>query len=104
MAIEGARLVLYRAASRWAEADAVQRAVLAAQAKSMGTEAGLMVTSKAVQVVGGRSVYRRYPLERLFRDVPTATLMPPSADRSLEIVGRATLDVADDLLFSRHAG
>jgi alkylation response protein AidB-like acyl-CoA dehydrogenase len=42
-----------------------------------------MVTWKAVQIVGGRSAHRRYPLERLFRDVRTATLMPPNVDRSL---------------------
>jgi len=104
LAIAGARLVLYRAASRWAAADAVQRAVLAAEAKALGTEAALMVTSRAVQVVGGRAAHRRCPLERLFRDARTATLMPPNADRAMEIVGRSALDVPDELLASRHAG
>ena len=63
-----------------------------------------MVTSKAVQVVGGRSVHRRYPLERLFRDVRTATLMPPNADRSMELIGKSVLDIRDDVLLARHAG
>lgn len=104
MALDGARLVLYQSASRWKEADAARRAVLAARAKYLATEAALMVTSKAVQIVGGRSVHRRCPLERLFRDVRTATLMPPSLDRSTEIIGKAVLGVRDDILLARHAG
>jgi alkylation response protein AidB-like acyl-CoA dehydrogenase len=104
MALEGARLVLYQSASRWEKADAVERAGLAARAKYAATEAALMVTSRAVQIVGGRSVHRRYPLERLFRDVRTATLMPPSSDRALELIGKAALGVRDDVLLARHAG
>ena len=104
LGLEGARLVLYQSASRWREADAVERAVLAARAKFMATEAAVMVTTRAVQVVGGRSVYRKYPLERLYRDVRTATLMPPNLDRSGEIVGKAALGVRDEVLLTRHAG
>jgi alkylation response protein AidB-like acyl-CoA dehydrogenase len=104
MALEGARLVLYQSACRWDKADAVQRAVLAARAKHLATEAALMVTSKAVQIVGGRSAHRRYPLERLFRDVRTATLMPPNLDRAMELIGKAMLEVRDDMLLTRHAG
>lgn len=104
MALEGARLVLYQSAWRWENADAVERANLAARAKYVATEAALMVTSKAVQIVGGRSVHRRYPLERLFRDVRTATLMPPNVDRSMELIGKAMLDITDEALLARHAG
>jgi hypothetical protein len=32
-------------------------------------------------------------LERLFRDVRTATLMPPNADRTQEIIGQAELGI-----------
>jgi alkylation response protein AidB-like acyl-CoA dehydrogenase len=104
MALEGARLVLYQSAWRWKDADAVQRAVLAARAKYVATDAALMVTSTAVQIVGGRSAHRRYPLERLFRDVRTATLMPPNVDRSMELIGKAMLDITDEALLARHAG
>lgn len=104
MALEGARLVLYQSASRWAAADAMQRAALAAQAKYLGAEAALMVTAKAIQTVGGRSAHRQYPLERLFRDVRTATLMPPNVDRCMELIGKSTLGVRDDVLLARHAG
>jgi alkylation response protein AidB-like acyl-CoA dehydrogenase len=104
MALEAARLVVYQSASRWGEADAAQRAIFAARAKYVATDAAVMVTSRAVQVVGGRSAHRRYPLERLFRDVRTATLMPPNVDRAMELVGKAMLDIKDDLLLARHAG
>ena len=104
MALEGARLVLYQSASRWHDTDAVGRAVLAAQAKYLASEAALMVTSRAVQTVGGRSAHRHYPLERLFRDVRTSTLMPPNVDRSLELIGKATFDLTDDFLLARYAG
>ena len=104
MALEGARLVLYQSACRWEKANAVHRALLAARAKYLASEAALMVTSKAVQIVGGRSVHRRCPLERLFRDVRTATLMPPNVDRSMELIGKTMLDITDEVLLARHAG
>ena len=98
MALEGARLVLYQSASGWEEADRIKRWVLAARAKYLATESALMVTSKVLQTVGGRGVHKHYPLERLFRDVRTSTLMPPNADRSMELIGKAELDVEDRLL------
>jgi len=104
MALGAARLVLYQSACRWEKADAVERAVLAARAKYLTTEAALKVTADAIRIVGGRSAHRASPLERLFRDVRTATLMPPNADRSMELVGKAALGVADEAILARHAG
>ncbi len=46
-----------------------------------------------IQVVGGRGAYRDYPAERAFRDVRTATLMPPTPDRMLEAIGRNALGI-----------
>ena len=101
MALEGARLVLYQSADRWEETDPAGRVVLAARAKHLATEAALMVTSKAIQTVGGRSAHRRLPLDRLFRDVRTSTLMPPNADRSLELIGKAEVGVEDKVVSAR---
>lgn len=102
MALEGARLVLYQSASQWAEATPVKRAILAARAKYMATEAALLVTSKAHQTVGGRSVHRGYPLERLFRDVRTSTLMPPNVDKAMELIGKAALGLAEHIPVSQY--
>ena len=104
LALEGARGVLYDSASRWEDdADPIRRAILAARAKYLATQTSLMVTDKVLQLAGGRVAHRRYPLERIYRDVRTCTLMPPNADRSLEIVGRSELGLTDDLLVLRHS-
>ena len=91
MALEGARQVLYSGSSAWHDANPAERAVLAARAKYLATVASLDVTAKAIQIAGGRSAHRQMPLERWYRDVRTATLMPPNLDRCLEIVGRSEL-------------
>ncbi len=101
MALEGARLVLYNGASQWEKSNPYERAVLGARAKYLATQASLMVTSMAIQTVGGRSAHKSLPLDRIFRDIRTCTLMPPNPDRALEIIGRAELDVGsegDDML------
>lgn len=89
MALEGARQVLYQSARLWPEKNPELRAFLAARAKYLATEAALKVTSQAIQCVGGRSAHKYYPLERIFRDVRTCTLMPPNVDRCMEIIGKA---------------
>ena len=96
MALESARMVLYQSASQWQDADPFRRAVLAARAKYLAAEAALMVTGKAIQTIGGRSAYKSLPLDRLFRDVRTCTLMPPNTDRAMEIIGRDELGVGDE--------
>ena len=91
MELEGARRVLHASAAEWSAANPAERAVLSARAKYLATEAALDVTTKAIQVAGGRSAHKRMPLERLYRDVRTSTLMPPNMERCLEIVGRSEL-------------
>jgi butyryl-CoA dehydrogenase len=91
--LDAALLVLAEAAAEWAEADVAQRGFLANKAKYLATEVGLEVTGKVIQVVGGRGAYREYPVERAFRDLRTATLMPPTVDRMLEAIGKSTLGI-----------
>ena len=91
MALEAARRVLHSAASVWQKANPSERAFLSARAKYLATVASLEATSQAIQIAGGRSAHKRMPLERLYRDVRTSTLMPPNLDRCLEIVGRTEL-------------
>ena len=91
--LEAARGVVDAAARRWQTADAPTRGVLASKAKYITTEAGLAVTSKVIQLVGGRGAYRGYPVERAFRDLRTCTLMTPTADRMLETIGKSALGI-----------
>jgi alkylation response protein AidB-like acyl-CoA dehydrogenase len=67
--------------------------LLAAKAKYVTTEAGLHVTSKVIELVGGRGAYREHPVERAFRDLRTCTLMVPSMDRMTETIGKSVLGV-----------
>ena len=89
--LDAALLVLADSAARWDAADVIDRGVLANRAKYLATEAGLDVTSKVIQLVGGRGAYKDYPAERAFRDLRTSTLMPPTVDRMLEGIGRSAL-------------
>jgi alkylation response protein AidB-like acyl-CoA dehydrogenase len=91
--LEAAQHVLERCAEQWEGADPALRGVLSSKAKYLATEAALHVTSKVVQLVGGRGAYAEYPAERAFRDVRTATLMSPTVDRMMETVGKHVLGI-----------
>jgi alkylation response protein AidB-like acyl-CoA dehydrogenase len=91
--LDAALLVLAEAAANWGAADMIERGFLANKAKYLATEVGLEVTSKVIQVVGGRGAYKDYLVERAFRDVRTATLMPPTVDRMLEAIGQRALGI-----------
>lgn len=92
IALQSARLVLDRSAAEWPRADPARRGLLSAQAKYSATEAGIMVTTRCLQVCGARFAMKSMPVvERAFRDVRTATLMPPNTDSMLGIIGRAQM-------------
>jgi alkylation response protein AidB-like acyl-CoA dehydrogenase len=89
--LEAAQHVLERCAEQWDAADPPLRGVLSSKAKFLATEAALDVTSRVVQLVGGRGAYKDYPAERALRDVRTATLMSPTVDRMMETIGKHVL-------------
>ena len=89
--LDAARLLLHDSASRWEGADVPRRGHLANRAKYLATEIGLHVTSQALQIAGGRGAYKDYPVERAFRDLRTASLMPPTMDRMAEGMGKIAL-------------
>jgi alkylation response protein AidB-like acyl-CoA dehydrogenase len=91
--LDGALMILAEAAAGWDSADMLERGLVANKAKYLATEVGLEVTSKVIQIVGGRGAYKDYPAERAFRDLRTATLMPPTMDRMLEAIGKSALGV-----------
>jgi alkylation response protein AidB-like acyl-CoA dehydrogenase len=95
--LDAARLVLDQAATRWETADPTDKAILANKAKYLATEVGLLVTSKVIQLVGGRGAYKDYPAERAFRDLRTSTLMPPTMDRMLETIGKNSLGIQEGM-------
>ena len=101
--LDAARLVLHDSASRWEAADVAQRGHLANRAKYLTTEIGLHVTSLALQITGGRGAYKDYPVERAFRDMRTASLMPPTMERMVEGMGKIALGLGGSM-FEFSAG
>jgi alkylation response protein AidB-like acyl-CoA dehydrogenase len=95
--LDAARLVLAASAAGWEGADVVERGLLANKAKYIATEVALHVTSKVIQVVGGRGAYKDYVAERAFRDVRTSTLMPPTVDKMLETIGKSALGLQEGM-------
>jgi alkylation response protein AidB-like acyl-CoA dehydrogenase len=97
--LDAAALVLADSAARWDGAELGELGPLANRAKYLATEVGLHVTSKVIQVVGGRGAYKDFPAERAFRDLRTCTLMPPTVDRMLEAIGKSALGL-DTAMFN----
>jgi alkylation response protein AidB-like acyl-CoA dehydrogenase len=95
--LDAASLMLEDSAARWDASDPVRCGVLANKAKYLATEAALEVTAQVIQIVGGRGAYRDYPAERAFRDVRTATLMPPTMDRMIETIGKNVLGIQGEM-------
>jgi alkylation response protein AidB-like acyl-CoA dehydrogenase len=91
------RSIAMEAARKVESATAAERAVLAMQAKYIGTKAALHVTDALLQVVGARSIKRGSPIERAYRDVRTASLMPPNFDVMERVMGTSTLGIGAEV-------
>jgi alkylation response protein AidB-like acyl-CoA dehydrogenase len=83
-----ARAYLYTVAEQIAaEAEEAQAGVLAL--KAAAAEAAVDITDAAMRVCGGAAYSRHLPLERLFRDARAATVMAPTTDVLLDLMGKA---------------
>jgi alkylation response protein AidB-like acyl-CoA dehydrogenase len=60
--------------------------------------AAVAAVERCFRMVGGSALYRRLPIERMFRDVQAGPLHPPTNDLALEGMGRAALGVPPDAL------
>jgi alkylation response protein AidB-like acyl-CoA dehydrogenase len=56
--------------------------------KEIVVEQAIATVEKAVEIAGGRSYFRKSPLERLARDVRAGRFHPPSAPVSFQIAGQ----------------
>jgi alkylation response protein AidB-like acyl-CoA dehydrogenase len=66
--------------------------------KYVVTNAAVAAVERCFRMVGGSAIYRRLPMERMFRDVQAGPLHPPTNDLGLEGLGRAALDIPPDAL------
>jgi alkylation response protein AidB-like acyl-CoA dehydrogenase len=97
--LETARAVLYRHAQEMeSEAlytelpvqDGMARAVLT---KYVTTNNAVAIVDRALHVVGGAGYYRRFPLERMYRDVRAGPIMPYSNLEAHDLFGRTSLGI-----------
>lgn len=63
----------------------------------VATRTALDVVTRAMQAIGGPSIFRRHPIERLYRDVRAGTLHPYTHSWLLEMIGKLQLGVPLDV-------
>ncbi len=99
MSLDAARALIYKTAAELAHGadfgDDTLSKVTTPQ--YFATNAALDVVTKAMQAVGGPSLFRRYPLERYYRDVRAGTLHPFTHSWLLEMIGKRALGIAPDV-------
>jgi alkylation response protein AidB-like acyl-CoA dehydrogenase len=97
--LETARAVLYRHAQEMDSGalytevpvqDGMARAVLT---KYVTTNNAVAIVDRALHVVGGAGYYRRFPLERMYRDVRAGPIMPYSNLEAHDLFGRTALGI-----------
>jgi alkylation response protein AidB-like acyl-CoA dehydrogenase len=88
--VHGARSAVYAAAARWDAGDWGAAEAQSLMAVHLAKRAALEATSKAFEICGARTAFRRYPLEAWFRDVRTLTLHVRD-DVQLRELGRGLL-------------
>jgi alkylation response protein AidB-like acyl-CoA dehydrogenase len=97
--LETARAVLYRHAQEMESGalynelpvqDGMGRAVLT---KYVTTNNAVSIVDRALHVVGGAGYYRRFPLERMYRDVRAGPIMPYSNLEAHDLFGRTSLGI-----------
>lgn len=94
-----ARTLLYSMADRWDRLPA-ERATMKPElglAKTVATNSALRIVDLAMRIVGGSSLSRNLPLERMYRDVRAGLHNPPMDDSVISMLAkRAIMDVNED--------
>lgn len=93
-----ARSYLYQTADRW-DKEVENRAALKTElglAKYVVTNAALRIVDHAMRIVGGLSLSRTLPLERMYRDVRAGLHNPPMDDVVLTNLARRAIAEAEE--------
>jgi len=93
--LEAARALIYKTASELTHGADFGEQLLPKVTipQYFATHAALDVVTKAMQAMGGPSLFRRYPIERLYRDVRAGTLHPFAHHWLLEMIGKLALGI-----------
>ncbi|WP_028988389.1 acyl-CoA dehydrogenase [Thermicanus aegyptius] len=87
--LEGARLLVYRAASLKEEGKPAGLA--ASQAKLFASDVAVKVATEAVQIFGGYGYIRDYPVERYFRDAKITQIYEGTNEIQHLVIGKYLL-------------
>ncbi|KOR76916.1 acyl-CoA dehydrogenase family protein [Paenibacillus solani] len=93
-----ARSYLYQTADRW-DNEVENRAALKTElglAKYVVTNAALRIVDRAMRIVGGLSLSRTLPLERMYRDVRAGLHNPPMDDIVLTNLAHRAISEAEE--------
>jgi alkylation response protein AidB-like acyl-CoA dehydrogenase len=92
MDLEAARLLLYHSAWKF-DTEGPTAAARASffRAKAFIGEAAGRITRTALTLCGAHALFKDSPLERLFRDAASSSIMPPQSDFCLDVVGAIEL-------------
>lgn len=94
VALLAARTLLWAVADEWDATRATRPGFggRVAAAKMTATNTAVQVVDMAMRIVGGASLGRDLPLERLYRDVRAGLHNPPMDDQILAIAGAAAVE------------
>ncbi len=87
--IEAARLLIWKAA--WLADQGIRNSKEAAMAKAFAADAGMRVTTDAVQIYGGMGYTKWHPVEKLMRDAKVIQIYEGSAQIMRLIIARQML-------------
>ncbi len=93
LAIEGARLVVYKAAwlvdqGRYQRQDAHFLSI----AKTLATETAVKASSEAMQMLGGQGYMMDHPIERHYRDARQLMIVEGTSQVQRMIISRAMIE------------
>ncbi len=93
-----ARTLLYSVADRWDRLEASRPAMKPelGLAKTVATNAALRIVDLAMRIVGGSSLSRSLPLERMYRDVRAGLHNPPMEDSVIAMLAQRAIGDAKE--------
>jgi alkylation response protein AidB-like acyl-CoA dehydrogenase len=80
---EAAKLMVLKAAWKLEKFNTEEAFLAINEAKYAASKASASITDNAIQVLGGPSLFKKYPIQRFHRDARAGLVMPPNSDRAL---------------------
>ena len=90
-ALEGARLLVYRAGAAIDEGE-TNTAKSSAMAKLAASEAAMSITTDVVQLLGGVGYTKEFPAERMMRDAKITQIYEGTNQIQRMVIGRSVID------------